>query len=103
MKLAINAQGVQVQVESSTPTKMINGIRHILTQEEIVARDSERLIAASKATSDYNESQKEKRRLDLQKYADPLFFKLQRGEVGVTQEDYDNKVEEIRNQYPYWE
>lgn len=33
--------------------------------------------------------------------ADPLFFKVQRGEA--TQKEYDAKVTEIRERYPYKE
>lgn len=39
------------------------------------------------------------RALAYKEEADPLFFKAQRGEIDVV--EWDNKVQEIRNRYPY--
>jgi hypothetical protein len=40
-----------------------------------------------------------KRQASYKEEADPLFFKWQRGEA--TQQEYFNKVQEIRDRYPY--
>ena len=47
-----------------------------------------------------NEEQAEKRRVAYEKEADPLFFMMQRGEA--TQEQYDAKLKEIKDRYPYY-
>ena len=47
-----------------------------------------------------NEEQAEKRRVAYEKEADPLFFMMQRGEA--TQEQYDAKLQEIKDRYPYY-
>ena len=39
------------------------------------------------------------REKEFREFADPLYFKVQRGEA--TQSDYDSKVAEIRAKYPY--
>ena len=50
------------------------------------------------ALNEYNRFQRQQAFLNE---ADPLFFKVQRGEA--TQSDYDSKVAEIRAKYPYTE
>jgi hypothetical protein len=47
-----------------------------------------------------NEEQAELRRKDYEKEADPIFFMIQRGEA--TQEEWDAKVAEIKERYPYY-
>jgi len=42
---------------------------------------------------------KQQRSLAYSQEADPLFFKYQRGEI--TKEEWEAKVEEIRQRYPY--
>ena len=39
------------------------------------------------------------REQEFREVTDPMYFKVQRGEI--TQADYDAKVEEIRTKYPY--
>jgi len=34
--------------------------------------------------------------------ADPLFFKAQRGDDGITMDDYRAEVEKIKNEFPYY-
>ena len=46
-----------------------------------------------------NAYNKEMRRRAYVREADPMYFKVQRGEI--TQADYDSKVAEIRTKYPY--
>ena len=41
------------------------------------------------------------RRVAFESEADPLFFKWQREEDGVTKQDWLDKIEEIRARYPY--
>lgn len=50
------------------------------------------------ALNEYNRLQRQQAFLNE---ADPLFFKVQRGEA--TQSDYESKVAEIRAKYPYTE
>jgi hypothetical protein len=47
-----------------------------------------------------NEEQSENRRHAYEKYADPIFFMIQRGEA--TQEEWSAKVAEIKESYPYY-
>ncbi len=49
----------------------------------------------------YNDNQKALRASAFSSEADTLFFKVQRGEA--TQKEYDAKVAEIRERYPYKE
>jgi hypothetical protein len=47
-----------------------------------------------------NAEQSESRRIAYDKYADPIFFMIQRGEA--TQEEWETKVQEVKNAYPYY-
>jgi hypothetical protein len=49
----------------------------------------------------YNAKQKELREISYREESDPLYFKAQRGESTI--ENWINKVEEIKNRYPYME
>lgn len=44
---------------------------------------------------------RDERRIAYSAEADPLFFKAQRGEDGVTLADWEAKVAEIRERFPY--
>lgn len=66
-----------------------------LTDEELsqlVSPESERIARL-------NETAKQRRRGELQAEADPLFFSWQRGET--TEQEWLDKVAEIRARYPY--
>jgi len=43
----------------------------------------------------------ESRRNAYQLESDPIFFQVQRGEGGYTQQDWLNKIDEINKRYPY--
>jgi hypothetical protein len=58
------------------------------TEEEIAER-----------TIQYNEEQKQNRLYAYEKESDPIFFKWQRGEG--TQQEWVDKVEEIKLRFPY--
>jgi hypothetical protein len=47
-----------------------------------------------------NEEQSEARKKAYEAEADPIFFMMQRGEA--TQEQYDAKLKEIKDRYPYY-
>jgi len=49
----------------------------------------------------YNANQKELRMSDYSQYADPLYFKYKRNES--TEQEWLNKIQEIKNKYPYVE
>ena len=60
------------------------------------------LVDAAAVTTDkekQNEYNKYMREKEFREFADPMYFKVQRGEI--SQADYDAKVEEIRTKYPY--
>lgn len=60
------------------------------------------LVDAAAVTTDkvkQNAYHKYMREREFREVADPMYFKVQRGEV--TQADYDSKVAEIRTKYPY--
>jgi hypothetical protein len=50
-------------------------------------------------TAEYNEQQKQNRLYAYERESDPIFFKWQRGEG--TQQEWLDKVEEVKQQYPY--
>ncbi len=60
-------------------------------------------LASGSATSldieGTNQYHKHMRRKAYTREADPMFFKMQRGEI--SQADYDSKIAEIRTKYPY--
>tara|TARA_B100000575_G_scaffold232171_1_gene193457 strand:+ start:2896 stop:3207 length:312 start_codon:yes stop_codon:yes gene_type:complete len=60
------------------------------------------LVDAAAVTTDkekQNEYNKYMREKEFREFADPMYFKVQRGEI--SQADYDSKVAEIRAKYPY--
>ena len=62
----------------------------------------ESLVTETAKTTDtqsINEYNREMRRRAFVTEADPMYFKVQRGEI--SQADYDSKVAEIRAKYPY--
>jgi hypothetical protein len=56
-------------------------------------------IDSSKIIQLQHNSAKSERAAAFQAEADPLFFKVQRGEA--TQQEWLDKIEEIRARYPY--
>ena len=62
----------------------------------------EDLVKEAAKTTDIegtNQYHKHMRRKAYTREADPMFFKMQRGEI--SQADYDSKIAEIRTKYPY--
>lgn len=49
----------------------------------------------------YNAQQKQNRLVAYEKESDPIFFKAQRGEA--TMEEWQAKIAEVKEQYPYQE
>jgi hypothetical protein len=74
---AFDAQGNKVQLDQSK----VDAAAIIVAQEQALA------------------STQRNRSLAYQQEADPLFFKYQRGEA--TKEEWESKIEEIRQRYPY--
>ena len=54
-----------------------------------------------KEVEEHNKRAKFNRASAFKEEADPMFFKAQRGEDDISLEDWEAKVQEIRDRYPY--
>jgi hypothetical protein len=71
------------------------------TPEEEAQRDAEEAAWAAGAKDRNNEKMRKKRAAAYPVEADPLFFKVQRGEAAM--QDWESKVAEIKARFPYQE
>ncbi len=98
MKIAINNNGLEVEVSDDAVVKTIDGVHYLLTsleEVEIAAREIEwQADAAQRA----NELATINRRNSYIHESDPIFFKYQRNEA--TKQEWLDKIAEIRLRYP---
>ena len=83
----------------SNYTKSVNGVAVPMTADEIAERQAEEAAWEAGKTERFNEEQKANRKSAYENEADPLFFKVQRGES--TMQDWQAKVDEIKARFPY--
>lgn len=99
MKTAIDNNGFKVEVSDDTVIKNIDGVNYLLNDNdlaEIAEREAEWEAGASEKQ---NQLAKRNRAATYIMESDSLFFKAQRGEA--TNQEWLNKVAEIREKYPY--
>lgn len=98
MKIAIDNNGNRIEVSEDTPVDTIDGVYYLLTPE----REAEETLRSESwlaSAGQRNNTISEINRFNAYKEeSDPLFFKYMRNEV--TQEEWLNKVNEIKNRYP---
>lgn len=78
--------------------KLVNGVAVPMTEQEIAARQAEEAAWIAGATERFNEEQRQNRRAAYLEEADPLFFKVQRGEAEM--QAWLDKIAEIKLRFP---
>lgn len=82
-----------------TYTKLVNGEIVPMTPEEIASRQAEEATWQSGMVARENDYIRETRRTAYIYESDPVFFQWQRGDA--TQQQWLDKIDEIKLRYPY--